>query len=1567
MDQLFMFSNEYTMDDSEDAAKGSNKEDSKIKNEPEDIEDDGLDDDSYIMPESLLQQMTTTPDADGEDDNTIFNFGIEPSVDKLQPSAISKPYSTKNPQDVNVNYDIAIMFICPCCGEEFDTQIAWKSHINGVHEYNTRRGLNFVPIDKLYHKCLECNKPIAMHAMENLLKHKFTHLPHRCTKCKICHRLYKYRQDLIVHLRLMHRDEVLSLNASANSEPGSSSYNNSRTTTPPLTNARLEIRDIKGNAVDIFENTCDSVEVKNEPFDPDDPDGENLLEQARKKSKLPTSSILEDVLSRGSTQVSDQRQTNNGNTNERQCEKNIKYICPVCSTEFRVKNDWLEHVQEMHNFCSIRGLGFQQRTNASVECRECKRVLSDKSIEQLQLHKFSHLPSKTWLRCKLCLRAFSNHKDIVRHLLNQHRLDDEFEEEVGDDSRDFDPYSAPVNDHEDDQVPANEQRKNEVRDIYETQIDYLCPKCGEEFLQRKFWRKHIVKEHGYTDLKTLCFVVLNEHQLQCRLCGKIITNAYGVQNAQQHYFTHLPHKAYIRCRICAKAYTDRKGLVKHLRKVHHINPRTAAAAAAAIAAKAGKIIRPQATFQPVRRTPTPVISSPRKAPVKEIVRHHGVTYEIQFLDEDNNDDSYQMQETSTSYDGGRGEYRYDDSFATPTKRHVCADCYSTFSTAQALQKHTREQHDFKKPSQAYVCSLCFCTFESGGALHDHKLKHHPNKPNITHASENNEDDDLLLIPSGNEDVKSDYNTGAGTQANFEQYFCYLCPACGEEFKTQYEWRRHINDIHYFDRRQELNFRQMDKFNFQCLECKEFVNSAKLKGLQDHKFRHLPFKLYIKCRLCSTCYNHKPNMVTHLRIRHNLIDPREAQNRSPSMSPLPSPSPQMRFNTSSSYDTPSPSCTHTVNTFRPMTSEDIHSNHNAVDHESITYRCPQCNEPFDTHASWRQHIVSAHDLNSRPGLNFRQLDAHHYICLECYKRVTVTHTKGAIGQLQSHKFRHLPYKSFCCTKCYGQFVRKQMFFKHLNRHTNRCPMMGNERIPNFDTKAKSSSMGLMRAIGAPGANPSPGKLLNFSITSKEKCPYIIQCPQCGIKFEKWHPWREHIEKVHALHSMASLKFKKINDHLHICIQCKERVSGANFVNLQTHRFKHLPYGTYLHCRYCDVRYYYMINIIKHMKQKHPNHGMEQLELQLESADGKDADASPVTISMEDEKECVPKVEYANAADDESQKVGDDKAVIIDDDEMENENDNDTEGEDEDEGEGDEGSIKENFMEYRFGYESSKNPYIIQCPQCGIKNDNWYNWSDHIAQVHSLGDREQLNFTKISDWLDECNECKERINSTTIINLQTHKLKHLPHGAYLHCPHCDDKFDYIVHIVKHLNLKHPEHVLKHSEKLNDEVSNDMADNDNDAKERGDEEEPNVVDAKSGINAEIDLDAEVDEQEDEDDDDEDDDEEEDDNDNENDNDNDENVSSGDVAEAMDIDDKSEDDFEDGEDDDENDDDDVDDDDDDDDEDGDDDEIETYGTKGNVADTAVDSENTNTEAPRGVVEDIEETVESEEQLLLG
>lgn len=811
-------------------------------------------------------------------------------------------------------------------------------------------------------------------------------------------------------------------------------------------------------------------------------------------------------------------------------------------------------------------------------------------MKTLRAHKFNHLPQPEWMRCKLCYKGYTEHHELVGHLLKHHHLDTLLPDaEEAEESTLNRVVASAVDDDEDENVvddngcdeesfphcedPPRRGGRISADDMYEPHIDYLCPQCGREFFEKKHWRTHVVQVHGMNDLSKLNFEVLSEWQLKCTECDKIITNAYGIQNAQQHRITHLPYKAYARCCKCHKSYTDRKGLVKHLATYHRVGyePRKSSGGAATggpVSGQGGTTTGQQSKTQ---------------QPRKQIVTVANETYEIIYLDEEDqssspgnnnnvneeNDFGEQMQADDDDYAIGpsANNRQLNASAANPNpNRYKCVDCGSLFPTQAALKTHISEEHDFIDTKySAKKFDNAEPTDEAAGA-----------SSSVSGTA--------TASAQAATTVKKSQQINTAGLSTVEQNYIFLCPSCGKAYKTQFEWRRHINEAHNFDKRQYLNMRQLDKYRYQCTQCKDIVCNSKLKGLQDHHFRHLPYRLYLKCLVCGTCYNHKPNITAHLRTRHNIFERdlpcREQQSKTQynfvmmkdkedkemhrKSSTSKSPTPATSSGSSSSVVIagrslkPQPGLLAT----RPAglnTLEDSISYHNAVDLDFITYFCPKCNKNFDSHAFWRKHIVEQHNYNSRQGLNFRQIDNHHYLCLECYKRVTVTHTKGAIGQLQSHKFRHLPYRSFKCLTCNGEFVRKQMFFKHLNRDTNRCdnkPLSGQE---NEDDCADPAE--LLHSVDESSVSIAE---------DVDPAAYSLICPQCGENFNssKKGLWREHINIEHGLGKREMLHLQKLGEEQYRCTDCDEQLETKQLRLLQQHRFKHLPYAAYIRCQLCE---------------------------------------------------------------------------------------------------------------------------------------------------------------------------------------------------------------------------------------------------------------------------------------------------------------------------------------------------------------------------------------------------------------
>ncbi|KAL7730048.1 hypothetical protein ACLKA6_009335 [Drosophila palustris] len=1248
-----MFSTDFEEGDGEgdNYNHGNNTHADEFMGEEEEGDRDEIDDDDDNDVERRGKQKGHEPD-----DDAIFDFELEPIVSIAEPErepgsarrgsvALAPPIPTGPPvrashrqslpasfgprasgagaapmrpttsqinatdeNGVPINYELGVIYICPACGAEYRQQDMWKRHMNQMHQYNTRKGLNFVAIDKLYHRCLECNKRIAMHSRENLLKHKFTHLPYRCTKCYICKREYKYRQDLMVHLRMVHCDEVVAMMRESDGTAG----RKTRVREP-------RIEPLLGLQAAPVHNDDDDIEVRSEHIEADVVTG------------VEASISLDDDQS-SSSLAKRKRSASNGNDSSAAdlCEDYIHYMCPECSTDCDTHAQWSQHIEFVHDYVSRRGLNFRC-VDMQMQCLECKQFVIPNTIKTLRAHKFSHLAQPEWMRCKLCYKGYTEHHELVTHLLKHHHLEtlmpdaEETEEpfpsasanaSAGDDGEDNAANDNDIVCADDlshwDEAPRRGGRISSD-DMYEPHIDYLCPQCGREFIEKKHWRTHVVQVHGMNDLGKLNFEVINDRQLKCTECDKIITNAYGIQNAQQHRITHLPYKAYARCRKCHKSYTDRKGLVKHLATYHRVGyePRKVAGGAGL---STGSGIGSSASGQ---------ASSKAQTPRKQIVTVANETYEIIYLDEDQsspgnnnineeNDFGEQMQGDDDEYMPSFSGRQLPPAVApnpNPTSnpnRYKCVDCGSLFPTQVGLKTHISEEHDFMDTQySAKKYDNAEPTDEAPSAL--------------VSTQESGASAKTSSASSSSKKIAQINTSGAST---IEQNYIFLCPSCGKAYKTQFEWRRHINDAHNFDKREYLNMRQLDKYRYQCTQCKDIVSSSKLKGLQDHHFRHLPYRLYLKCLVCGTCYNHKPNIAAHLRTRHNVYErdtpwrelPNKPQYNYVNSKDKDKDRESRGISSTSSSPTPGSSSNFLGRSLKPQpgclpnrpaglnTLEDSISFHNAVDMDFITYYCPKCNKNFDSHAFWRKHIVEQHNFNSRQGLNFRQIDMHHYLCLECYKRVTVTHTKGAIGQLQSHKFRHLPYRSFKCLTCNGEFVRKQMFFKHLNRDTNRC-----------DNKPPGAQENDEQHESIAGEDEASVQ----AVVEVDPAAYRLWCPQCGDNFVTSSKalWREHINANHGLGKREMLHVRRVSNGLYRCTDCDEQLQTKQLRVLQEHRFKHLPYAAYIRCQLCENQsdelghvavaagLHTMQELQQHIRVKHPDvcENDEQMQSLLDDED------------------------------------------------------------------------------------------------------------------------------------------------------------------------------------------------------------------------------------------------------------------------------------------------------------------------------------------------------------------------------
>jgi len=115
--------------------------------------------------EQLQREKSFRENNDFEEDLDrieVRNELLEPDGDEVgplerpSPEEVPKKKSTSSRGAAELCEDY-IHYMCPDCGTECDTHAQWSQHIEFVHDYVSRRGLNFRSVD-MQMQCLECKK-----------------------------------------------------------------------------------------------------------------------------------------------------------------------------------------------------------------------------------------------------------------------------------------------------------------------------------------------------------------------------------------------------------------------------------------------------------------------------------------------------------------------------------------------------------------------------------------------------------------------------------------------------------------------------------------------------------------------------------------------------------------------------------------------------------------------------------------------------------------------------------------------------------------------------------------------------------------------------------------------------------------------------------------------------------------------------------------------------------------------------------------------------------------------------------------------------------------------------------------------------------------------------------------------------------------------------------------------------------------------------------------------------------------------------------------------------------------
>ena len=240
--------------------------------------------------------------------------------------------------------------------------------------------------------------------------------------------------------------------------------------------------------------------------------------------------------------------------------------CPHCYVAFLV-ND--AEGFKKHMFMHLNLSKNSNRLNACIQCG--KNYTRAKQFKE-------HLKRKGPLHndeCTQCLKKFSTFKEYQDHVNNQHygvwkyRCGFENCGEIFDDDKNCQKHTRLI--HRQHELKPKKEKEPKPKSVQQFGI---CDLCGFHFKTSSTKHYHMKYQHNEKDLTQICpecgkttprlkaHIKQNHMEVQCPVCGKMLSGTQKLRNHKQSVHTSMedrPHK----CKTCGKGFFYQNALDDH--------------------------------------------------------------------------------------------------------------------------------------------------------------------------------------------------------------------------------------------------------------------------------------------------------------------------------------------------------------------------------------------------------------------------------------------------------------------------------------------------------------------------------------------------------------------------------------------------------------------------------------------------------------------------------------------------------------------------------------------------------------------------------------------------------------------------------------------------------------------------------------------------------------------------------------------------------------------------------------------------------------------------------------------
>ncbi|SPP84247.1 uncharacterized protein LOC117586052 [Drosophila guanche] len=409
-------------------------------------------------------------------------------------------------------------------------------------------------------------------------------------------------------------------------------------------------------------------------------------------------------------------------------------------------------------------------------------------------------------------------------------------------------------------------------------------------------------------------------------------------------------------------------------------------------------------------------------------------------------------------------------------------------------------------------------------------------------------------------------------ARLEAHMVYICPECGKAFRTQAEWRQHLNTKHDYLKKTytDFNFIQIDERYHECQICFKWVENAHktIALLQYHYFMHLEHSETYRCVHCRMAYTRRRALNGHLLDTHmreiekyetKLRQMKRTQNHKATPTALQAASERV---TPKRRGRP-PGTGRKRNDLLQKALMDIDLQ---ADEDKSSQAKPNVSEVnLDRCLTAYEDIVRKEE-EQKPKYE-ADLDA---LCKEFFDD-----PDAAAAEEKDEKNQEMVIIEIdALGKDEVAQLKKDM---HTDPETSFSASNVKRRrmstSPTRDSDTEVSTNGLM-------------KLLSFL------------CPKCGKEVHSMDVWREHVFEKHDFEHFIENSFKILEPgRKSKCLQCQEIQPSTKRSELQKHFFKHMPYRSYLKCTICHRTKTSMSKMFNHIRYNHQTELQRKNKTQL----------------------------------------------------------------------------------------------------------------------------------------------------------------------------------------------------------------------------------------------------------------------------------------------------------------------------------------------------------------------------------